>query len=404
MPRIDNKMGALLVPRTPLRNHHHPGVVGLLRPLTRRASRQQQSARGTTGVHVVVQCGVGGEGEGVQQARIAAEDEQRPSDRRSARHYLPWVTAGTSTAAAGRGGWQEEFAALRNDAGDPWTTVLPLRDEDKDEEDVTRMTTTATATTAEPQRAGEQSLRATTSTAASSGSASSSSSSKPRPTAVDANTVSSEKWRDQDRAEEERGSSWQSVATEAVQGASTTTATATTTTVTPIHTNTDDVASRTVLAQAAEIMASRGESDPATAYCAYLLLDAELTAARGRHDSAAAPTTTAATTLLSNLTRSTAAALLSWIRCETAGNGLVVTDGGQVGTSDTVERQKMWAEHAPTVLHLVKEVGKDPTLDPEVGSLVAILPDVCTRNTRLSLFLLFLLLFLFCCLIVEQKL
>lgn len=113
------------------------------------------------------------------------------------------------------------------------------------------------------------------------------------------------------------------------------------------------------LAEETEIMASRGESDAVSAERAYRLLDAERRAkciSCGDGDEA-----------LSLLTKATAAALLSWIRCKTDGNGLVITDDGGVATSDTAERQKLWAAHTPTVLKLLAEVGKEPSSDPEVG-------------------------------------
>ena len=45
---------------------------------------------------------------------------------------------------------------------------------------------------------------------------------------------------------------------------------------------------------------------------------------------------------------------------------MVVDDGGKVATADTEERRKLWAEHAPRVLQLVKDIGKEPSSDPEV--------------------------------------
>lgn len=128
--------------------------------------------------------------------------------------------------------------------------------------------------------------------------------------------------------------------------------------------------------EAAEVMTSRGESDAAAAHRAYLLLDAELAAAdaadatavalAARGKSSPPPSSPSSSSPVSILSRSTAEALLSWIRCTTAGNGLVVADDGQVATSDTKERQELWAEHAPRVLQLVKDVGKEPLSDPEV--------------------------------------
>ena len=112
--------------------------------------------------------------------------------------------------------------------------------------------------------------------------------------------------------------------------------------------------------EAADIMIARGENDAAAAHRAYLLLDAELAAAQAK------PGSSSPSPSLSALSRSTAEALLSWIRSSTAGNGLVVLDDGQVGTSDTEERRELWAEHAPRVLELLKDVGKEPSSDPEV--------------------------------------
>lgn len=120
-----------------------------------------------------------------------------------------------------------------------------------------------------------------------------------------------------------------------------------------------------VMAEAAEIMASRGETDLGAARRAYLMLDAERKATTTA--ASAAGVAAASSRSSSELTRSTAAALLSWIRSSTDGNGLVVADDGGVSTSDTAERQALWAEHAPTVLQLVEDVGTEPGLDPEVG-------------------------------------
>ena len=153
-----------------------------------------------------------------------------------------------------------------------------------------------------------------------------------------------------------------------------------------------------VLADAAELMATRGESDAVAGRRAYALLNAELaatnTTANTAATAAAATTTTPTTTTTATSTTATTAAitasagaaaaisggpahhvliqpaaeaLLSWIRCSTSGNGLVVADDGQVATSDTLERRKLWAEHAPRVLQLVKETGKKPALDAEVS-------------------------------------
>lgn len=120
--------------------------------------------------------------------------------------------------------------------------------------------------------------------------------------------------------------------------------------------------------EAAEIMSSRGESDAVAAHRAYLLLDAELAGAA--QEPPPPPTTTPSSKIspspVSELRRPTAEALLSWIRSSTAGNGLVVDDGGQVATADTEERRKLWAEHAPRVLQLVKDIGEEPSSDPEV--------------------------------------
>ena len=67
------------------------------------------------------------------------------------------------------------------------------------------------------------------------------------------------------------------------------------------------------------------------------------------------------------LAKQTADALLSWIRCSTAGNSLVIANNGQVVTSDTVDKQLLWAEHAPKVLQLISSVGVDLASDAEVG-------------------------------------
>lgn len=118
--------------------------------------------------------------------------------------------------------------------------------------------------------------------------------------------------------------------------------------------------------EAAEVMKSRGESDAAAAHRAFRLLDAELAAAVALAAQEKSTPPSSLSTSVSILSRSTAEALLSWIRCKTAGNGLVVADDGQVATSDTKEKQELWAEHAPRVLQLVKDVGKEPSSDPEV--------------------------------------
>lgn len=123
---------------------------------------------------------------------------------------------------------------------------------------------------------------------------------------------------------------------------------------------------RAMADEAAEIMASRGESDSAAAHRAYLLFDADLNTARTTASASAENAATLSPPILS-LTRSTAAALLSWVRCKTAGNGLVVADDGQVATSDTAEKRELWTEHAPTILRLLQEVGEKPGSDPEVG-------------------------------------
>lgn len=127
--------------------------------------------------------------------------------------------------------------------------------------------------------------------------------------------------------------------------------------------------SRVAEEEAAEVMKSRGESDASAAHRAYLLLDAELAAAASAL-TAEGKSTSPSSSSVSALSRSTAEALLSWIRCKTAGNGLVVADDGQVATSDTKERQQLWSEHAPRVLQLVKDVGEEPSSDPEVCVLV----------------------------------
>ena len=124
--------------------------------------------------------------------------------------------------------------------------------------------------------------------------------------------------------------------------------------------------SKRVLVEAAEIMASRGESDVASADRAYRLLNAERDALResggGDGDDEM---------LSSSMTKATAAALLSWIRCKTEGNGLVITEDGRVTTSDTADRRELWATHAPRVLQLLDEVGQEPASDAEVSSLSA---------------------------------
>ncbi|CAM9875969.1 unnamed protein product, partial [Hapterophycus canaliculatus] len=136
--------------------------------------------------------------------------------------------------------------------------------------------------------------------------------------------------------------------------------------------------SRSVIEEAAGVMASRGESDAAAVHRAYLLLDAELNAIAAAAAAASPPTATQESKSTSPrppsrtlppaaaLSRSTAEALLSWIRCSTAGNGLVIGDNGRAATSDTAERQKLWGEHAPKVLQLVKDAGQDPSSDPEL--------------------------------------
>ncbi|CAM9560481.1 unnamed protein product [Ectocarpus fasciculatus] len=139
--------------------------------------------------------------------------------------------------------------------------------------------------------------------------------------------------------------------------------------------------SRTAEEEAAEAMASRGESDAAAAQRAYRLLDAELTAAAAAasasHDGP--PPTTAS---VATLSRSAAGALLSWIRCSTAGNGLIVADGGKAATSDTAERRELWGEHAPRVLQLVKESGEEPSTDPELQQIFteAIMYSMATQG------------------------
>ncbi|CAM9239577.1 unnamed protein product [Ascophyllum nodosum] len=111
-------------------------------------------------------------------------------------------------------------------------------------------------------------------------------------------------------------------------------------------------------------MASRGESDVASADRAYRLLNAERDALResggGDGDDEM---------LSSSMTKATAAALLSWIRCKTEGNGLVITEDGRVTTSDTADRRELWATHAPRVLQLLDEVGQEPASDAELQQL-----------------------------------
>lgn len=132
---------------------------------------------------------------------------------------------------------------------------------------------------------------------------------------------------------------------------------------------------RRVIDEAAEVMQARGESDSAAARRGYLLLDAELAAVTVAPKQESSPSALASTNRAVAesppaqaplLTRLTAAALLAWIRCKTAGNGLVVSDNGEVATSDTLERRGLWADHAPRVLQLMKRVAKDPASDPEV--------------------------------------
>ena len=115
--------------------------------------------------------------------------------------------------------------------------------------------------------------------------------------------------------------------------------------------------------EAAELMSSRGESDAAAAHRAFLLLDTELA---GALEPSPSSSSSPSPPRVPALRRSTAEALLSWMRISTAGNGLVVDDRGQVATADTEERRNLWAEHAPRVLQLVKDIGKEPSLDPEV--------------------------------------
>lgn len=123
---------------------------------------------------------------------------------------------------------------------------------------------------------------------------------------------------------------------------------------------------------AIEIMESRGETDTAAAHRAYLLLANERADSAARTERAKGATGSPEDTPPSSdldetlLTKLTAGALLSWIRCATDGNGLVVTDNGRPAIAETPERKELWAEHAPKVLRLVKEVGVDPASDPEV--------------------------------------
>ncbi|CAM9679210.1 unnamed protein product, partial [Ectocarpus sp. 13 AM-2016] len=111
---------------------------------------------------------------------------------------------------------------------------------------------------------------------------------------------------------------------------------------------------------------------------AYRLLDAELTAAAAASHDGPPPTKASVATL----SRSAAGALLSWIRCSTAGNGLIVADGGKAATSDTVERRELWGKHAPRVLQLVKESGKEPSSDPELQQIFteAVMYSVATQG------------------------
>lgn len=126
---------------------------------------------------------------------------------------------------------------------------------------------------------------------------------------------------------------------------------------------------------AIEILQSRGETDTEAAHRAYTLLDAERTRASDLSPpSPGSPPDEDKQAAAARLTRLTAGALLSWIRCATDGNGLVVSNDGKPVTADTEERRKLWGEHAPKVLALVEEVGTDPALDPEVTR------SICTAH------------------------
>lgn len=115
-------------------------------------------------------------------------------------------------------------------------------------------------------------------------------------------------------------------------------------------------------------MFSRGESDAtASSHRAYVLLESELAGAEEPAPSSSSPSPTA------ELRRSTAEALLAWIRSSTGANGLVVDDSGQVVTSDTAEKRRLWAEHSPRLLQLLKSIEMYPSSDPEVCPLP---PDV----------------------------
>lgn len=250
--------------------------------------------------------------------------------------------------------WQERFASLRNDAKDPWTRI--------------DYSTASSAVDTEP----------------------SSSSTTPSPYE---DRINVEDGRDgEGESQGERpfvASVWKSSPTATLKGSTPANIAKRddrdNDEVGPANNNDDqddDGDHHSSFIEATELIESRGESDAAAALRGYhALLDAAAMS-DGRESDATSQASSGMSSSSSRpsdalLVQRTAEALLSWIRCETAGNGLVIANDGQVATADTAERRELWAEHAPKVLELLKKTGKDTTLDAQVAAALDCVADSC---------------------------
>ncbi|CAM9463503.1 unnamed protein product [Ectocarpus sp. 12 AP-2014] len=256
-----------------------------------------------------------------------------------------------SLAASVRRSWREQFASLRNDAADPWSASSSSSNVVDGSTNVTDGTTSEqTGSLAAPTETVDDGIEGQA-----------------------ADTTA-----DDDFSLARRGL----VASEKDSAVATPAAAAAAAAAIPLAAPLPMPAvgsSNTAEEEAAEAMASRGETDTAAAQRAYRLLDAELTAAAAAASHDGPPPTKAS---VATLSRSAAGALLSWIRCSTDGNGLIVADGGKAATSDTVERRELWGKHAPRVLQLVKESGEEPSSDPELQQMFteAVMYSVATQG------------------------
>ncbi|CAM9472179.1 unnamed protein product [Choristocarpus tenellus] len=109
---------------------------------------------------------------------------------------------------------------------------------------------------------------------------------------------------------------------------------------------------------ATKLLESRGANDMESAQQAYEMFVEELTSRSSSMDD-------------SVLQQSAAEALLSWLRTSTVGNGLGITQGGDVETSDTNQRREEWRKNAPKIISLIKDTGLDTTQDAQLQRIFA---------------------------------